>query len=48
MVIDNGHTKAAIIAADLLIIPPTVIKSLREKLKTGRYSFRTDLFRRYT
>ncbi|MHA4736593.1 neutral/alkaline non-lysosomal ceramidase N-terminal domain-containing protein [Dyadobacter sp. MSC1_007] len=32
MVVDNGHTRAAIIAADLLIIPPTVIKALREKL----------------
>lgn len=30
VVLDNGHVKAAIIAADLLIIPPTVT----EKLKT--------------
>lgn len=39
IVVDNGHTKAAIIAADLLIIPPTVIKSLKEKLKPGDIPF---------
>lgn len=32
MVVDNGHTRAAIVAADLLIIPPTVIKALQAKL----------------
>ncbi|MBO9615353.1 MAG: neutral/alkaline non-lysosomal ceramidase N-terminal domain-containing protein [Dyadobacter sp.] len=39
MVIDNGHTKAAIIAADLLIVPPTVIESLKAKLKPGDIAF---------
>ncbi|WP_353722125.1 neutral/alkaline non-lysosomal ceramidase N-terminal domain-containing protein [Dyadobacter sp. 676] len=39
MVIDNGHTQAAIVAADLLIVPPTVIKSLKEKLKPGDIPF---------
>lgn len=39
MVIDNGHTKAAIIAADLLIIPPTVIESFKAKLKPGDIPF---------
>ena len=35
MVVDNGVTKAAIIAADLLIVPPTVIKLLQSRL-TGK------------
>lgn len=44
MVIGNGETRAAIIAADLLIIPPTVIKSLKEKLKPGDIPFEQIYF----
>ncbi|TDE11950.1 neutral/alkaline non-lysosomal ceramidase N-terminal domain-containing protein [Dyadobacter psychrotolerans] len=39
MVIDNGITQAAIIAADLLIIPPTVTKILQAKLTENEISF---------
>jgi neutral ceramidase len=39
MVIDNGFTKAAIVAADLLIIPPTVTKLLQEKLTEKEIPF---------
>jgi neutral ceramidase len=39
MVIDNGGVQAAIIAADLLIIPPTVTKILREKLTSKQIPY---------
>ncbi len=39
MVIDNGGVQAAIIAADLLIIPPTVTKILKEKLTAKEIPF---------
>ncbi|NIJ51377.1 neutral/alkaline non-lysosomal ceramidase N-terminal domain-containing protein [Dyadobacter arcticus] len=39
MVVDNGSTQAAIIAADLLIIPPTVIKALQSKLTEKEIPF---------
>lgn len=39
MVIDNGGVQAAIIAADLLIIPPTVTKILKEKLTSKEIPF---------
>ncbi|WAC11702.1 neutral/alkaline non-lysosomal ceramidase N-terminal domain-containing protein [Dyadobacter pollutisoli] len=39
MVIDNGVTKAAIIAADLLIIPPTVVKLLQSRLTEKEIPF---------
>jgi neutral ceramidase len=39
MVIDNGITQAAIIAADLLIIPPTVTKLLQERLTEKEIPF---------
>ena len=39
MVIDNGTTQAAIIAADLLIIPPTVTKILQTKLTEKEIPF---------
>jgi neutral ceramidase len=39
MVIDNGVTKAAIIAADLLIVPPTVIKLLQSRLTEKEIPF---------
>jgi len=32
LVFDNGSTKAAIVAADLLIVPPTVVEKLKQKL----------------
>ena len=32
LVFDNGTTKAAIVAADLLIVPPTVVEKLKQKL----------------
>lgn len=44
MVIGNGHTRAAIVAADLLIIPPTVIKALRERLTPGDIPFENIYF----
>jgi len=39
MVIDNGVTQAAIIAADLLIIPPTVTKILQARLTEKEIPF---------
>ncbi|MCF0038917.1 neutral/alkaline non-lysosomal ceramidase N-terminal domain-containing protein [Dyadobacter fanqingshengii] len=39
MVIDNGETQAAIIAADLLIVPPTVIKLLQSRLTEKEIPF---------
>ncbi|MCE6988356.1 neutral/alkaline non-lysosomal ceramidase N-terminal domain-containing protein [Dyadobacter sp. CY323] len=39
MVIDNGSTQAAIVAADLLIVPPTVIKALQSKLTSKEIPF---------
>jgi neutral ceramidase len=39
IVIDNGITKAAIVAADLLIIPPTVIKLLQSRLTEKEIPF---------
>ena len=39
MVIDNGVTQAAIIAADLLIIPPEVTKNLQAKLTSKEIPF---------
>jgi neutral ceramidase len=32
LVLQNGKTKAAIVSADLLIIPPTVVEKLKQKL----------------
>ncbi len=39
VVIDNGTTKAAIVSADLLIIPPTVVELLKQKLKKSTIPF---------
>lgn len=39
IVIDNGHTQAAIVSADLLIIPPTVSKVLQAKLTAKEIPF---------
>lgn len=39
VVIDNGTTKAAIVAADLLIIPPAVTEQLKTKLKATGIPF---------
>jgi len=39
MVIDNGVTQAAVIAADLLIIPPTVTKILQARLTEKEIPF---------
>jgi neutral ceramidase len=39
IVIDNGTTKAAIVSADLLIVPPTVVERLKEKLAKGTIPF---------
>jgi neutral ceramidase len=39
MVIEKGGVQAAIIAADLLIIPPTVTKILKEKLTAAQIPF---------
>lgn len=39
MVIDNGETQVAIVAADLLIIPPTVTQILEQKLTTQQVPF---------
>ncbi|QRR02250.1 neutral/alkaline non-lysosomal ceramidase N-terminal domain-containing protein [Dyadobacter sandarakinus] len=39
MVIDNGTTQAAIVAADLLIIPPTVISRLKPRLTKDNIPF---------
>lgn len=44
MVIDNGVTKAAIIAADLLIVPPTVIKLLQSRLTEKEIPFNNVYF----
>ena len=38
MVVDNGATRAAIVSADLLIIPPTVTAKLRKKLPDVGFS----------
>ncbi|WP_215240432.1 neutral/alkaline non-lysosomal ceramidase N-terminal domain-containing protein [Dyadobacter helix] len=39
MVIDNGFTQVAIVAADLLIIPPAVTKILQERLTKSQIPF---------
>ncbi len=39
MVIDNGSTQVALVAADLLILPPTVTKALQEKLTANEVPF---------
>jgi hypothetical protein len=39
IVIDNGKTRAAIVSADLLIIPPTVIKVLKSRLTAKNIPF---------
>jgi hypothetical protein len=39
MVIDNGTTKAAIVSVDLLIIPPTVVEKLKQKLAKTTITF---------
>ena len=39
VVIDNGTTKAAIVSVDLLIIPPTVVELLKQKLKKSTIPF---------
>jgi neutral ceramidase len=44
MVIDNGVTKVAIVAADLLIIPPTVIKALQSRLTDKEIPFEQVFF----
>ncbi|WP_439583091.1 neutral/alkaline non-lysosomal ceramidase N-terminal domain-containing protein [Dyadobacter bucti] len=44
LVIDNGFTKAAIVAADLLIIPPTVVKLLQSKLTEREIPFAQVFF----
>nr|WP_295927345.1 neutral/alkaline non-lysosomal ceramidase N-terminal domain-containing protein [uncultured Dyadobacter sp.] len=44
MVVGNGRTRAAIVAADLLIIPPTVIKALRERLTATDIPFENIYF----
>lgn len=44
MVIDNGGTQAAIIAADLLIVPPTVIKLLQARLTEKEIPFNQIFF----
>jgi hypothetical protein len=44
MVIDNGITKAAIVAADLLIVPPTVIKLLQSRLTEKEIPFNNIYF----
>jgi neutral ceramidase len=44
MVIDNGGVQAAIVAADLLIIPPTVTKILQEKLTAREIPFSQVFF----
>jgi neutral ceramidase len=38
LVIANGNTRVAIVSADLLIIPPTVTRSLKEKLEAIGFS----------
>lgn len=44
IVIDNGTTKAAIVAADLLIIPPAVTEQLKTKLKATGIPFEQVYF----
>ncbi|MCE7067870.1 neutral/alkaline non-lysosomal ceramidase N-terminal domain-containing protein [Dyadobacter sp. CY326] len=44
MVIDNGVTKAAIVACDLLIVPPTVIKLLQSRLTDKEIPFNKVYF----
>jgi len=44
IVIDNGITKAAIVAADLLIIPPTVIRLLQSRLTEKEIPFNQVFF----
>ncbi|MCP1383950.1 neutral/alkaline non-lysosomal ceramidase N-terminal domain-containing protein [Runella salmonicolor] len=44
VVIENGDTKAAIVAADLLIIPPAVTEQLKEKLKATGIPFEQVYF----
>ncbi|TLV00611.1 neutral/alkaline non-lysosomal ceramidase N-terminal domain-containing protein [Dyadobacter luticola] len=39
MVVDNGVTQAAIVAADLLIIPPTVVEVLKKRLTEKEVPF---------
>lgn len=39
VVIENGNTKAALVAADLLIIPPAVTEQLKAKLKATGIPF---------
>ncbi|GAB3174560.1 neutral/alkaline non-lysosomal ceramidase N-terminal domain-containing protein [Telluribacter humicola] len=39
MVLDNGSTRAAMVAADLLIVPPTVVERLKAKLAATDISF---------
>ncbi|HEV7348930.1 neutral/alkaline non-lysosomal ceramidase N-terminal domain-containing protein [Telluribacter sp.] len=39
IVLDNGTSRAALITADLLIIPPTVTERLKWKLKAINFSF---------
>ena len=39
MVVDNGFTQVALVAADLLIMPPTVAKALRERLTANEIPF---------
>jgi neutral ceramidase len=39
IVLDNGRTRAALVVADLLIIPPTVTQALRSRLSGTGYSF---------
>lgn len=44
IVIDNGTTKAAIVAADLLIIPPAVTEQLKTKLRATGIPFEQVYF----
>ncbi len=44
VVVDNGTTKAAIVAADLLIMPPAVTEQLKTKLKTTGIPFEQVYF----
>ncbi|WP_247236894.1 neutral/alkaline non-lysosomal ceramidase N-terminal domain-containing protein [Telluribacter sp. SYSU D00476] len=39
MVLDNGSTRAAMVATDLLIVPPTVVERLKAKLAATDISF---------
>lgn len=44
IVIDNGTTKAAIVAADLLIMPPAVTEQLKTKMKATGIPFEQVYF----